>query len=196
MSTLYHIIAYAHVYVCESINCDRRKNSQFAINRYSQLKPILRYFSPRYSHRRLVVCEFIFLYTWNNYTQFTWSTGTSIISISWRTSNWYVNPITISAPTNTVYYYVSSQPLACSLTRWLTLKGSLIHWGWWGNPTSSRSVRVRGPPWLGGASGGARPRPKWSPSARRGSRRWVSGRDPHRACDEGNRISMSKEWEA
>ena len=42
-STPYHIIAYAHVYVCESINCERRKNSHFAINRYSQLKPVLWY---------------------------------------------------------------------------------------------------------------------------------------------------------
>ena len=34
---------YVHVYVCESINCETYKNSQFAINRYSQLKPDLRY---------------------------------------------------------------------------------------------------------------------------------------------------------
>ena len=38
MATPYHIIVYMHVYVCESINCEHRKYSQFAINRYSQLK--------------------------------------------------------------------------------------------------------------------------------------------------------------
>ena len=38
-STLYHIIVYAHVYVCKSINCEHRKYSQFAINGYLQLKP-------------------------------------------------------------------------------------------------------------------------------------------------------------
>ena len=32
-----------HVYVCESINCECRKYSQFAINRYSQLKLVLWY---------------------------------------------------------------------------------------------------------------------------------------------------------
>ena len=34
MSTLYRIIVYMYIYVCESVNCKRRKNSQFAINRY------------------------------------------------------------------------------------------------------------------------------------------------------------------
>ena len=34
------IILYAQVYVCEFINCERRKNSQFA-NRHSQLKSVL-----------------------------------------------------------------------------------------------------------------------------------------------------------
>ena len=29
-------ILYYSVYVCESINCERRKNLQFTINRYSQ----------------------------------------------------------------------------------------------------------------------------------------------------------------
>ena len=38
MSTLYRIIVHAHVYVCDSINCEHRKNSRFAFNRYSQLK--------------------------------------------------------------------------------------------------------------------------------------------------------------
>ena len=42
-STPYRIIVYAHVYVCESINCERRLHSQFAINRYSQLKTDLQY---------------------------------------------------------------------------------------------------------------------------------------------------------
>ena len=37
-----YMCIYAHVYVCESINCERRKNS---INRYSQLKPVLLYFT-------------------------------------------------------------------------------------------------------------------------------------------------------
>ena len=32
-----------HVYVCESINYERRKNLLFAINRYSQLKTALLY---------------------------------------------------------------------------------------------------------------------------------------------------------
>ena len=32
-----------HIYVCEYINCECRKNLQIAINRYSQLKPVLRY---------------------------------------------------------------------------------------------------------------------------------------------------------
>ena len=41
--TPYHIIVYAHVYICESINCEHKKYSQFAINRYSQLKTDLRY---------------------------------------------------------------------------------------------------------------------------------------------------------
>ena len=36
-------ILYAHIYVCESINCECRKYSQFAINRNSQLKTNLRY---------------------------------------------------------------------------------------------------------------------------------------------------------
>ena len=40
--TPYCTIVYAHIYVCESINCVRKKYSQFAINRYSQLKTDLR----------------------------------------------------------------------------------------------------------------------------------------------------------
>ena len=31
-------VVYANVYICESINCERRKNSQFAIKESSQLK--------------------------------------------------------------------------------------------------------------------------------------------------------------
>ena len=31
MSTPYHLIAYAHVYVCKCINCERKKNLQFEI---------------------------------------------------------------------------------------------------------------------------------------------------------------------
>ena len=34
------IVVHVHIYVRESINCEHR---QFAINRYSQLKSILRY---------------------------------------------------------------------------------------------------------------------------------------------------------
>ena len=30
----YHIIVYTHIYVCASIDCKCRKNSQFAVNRY------------------------------------------------------------------------------------------------------------------------------------------------------------------
>ena len=57
---------------------------------------------------------------------------------------------------------------------------------------SSHSACARGPPWLGGASGGGRPRPRWLPSAKRGSRHWVSRRDPRRAYDGGNQISDIK----
>ena len=42
---------HTHVYVCESINCKHRKYSQFAINRYSQLKTDLRYVSRHFRAR-------------------------------------------------------------------------------------------------------------------------------------------------
>ena len=41
-------IPYVNVYVCKSINCETYKNSQFAINRYSQLKP-----NPQYINTEL-----------------------------------------------------------------------------------------------------------------------------------------------
>ena len=37
----YRTVVYVHIYVCESINRETYKNSRFAINRYSQLKPDL-----------------------------------------------------------------------------------------------------------------------------------------------------------
>ena len=41
--TFYSLIAWA--YSCESNNCESLKTSQFAFNRYSQLKPDLRYYT-------------------------------------------------------------------------------------------------------------------------------------------------------
>ena len=37
-----HTVVYKHVHVCESINYECRKILQFTINRYLQLKTILR----------------------------------------------------------------------------------------------------------------------------------------------------------
>ena len=55
---------------------------------------------------------------------------------------------------------------------------------------SSCSACAQGLPWLGGASEGGRPRPKWSPSAMRGSRHWASERALRRAYGGGSQISV------
>ena len=45
-------MVYVHVYVCESIN---RKNSQFTINRYLQLKAVLCYCMILLSHLQSII---------------------------------------------------------------------------------------------------------------------------------------------